>query len=269
MGGIVARLALSLGINSLVDVVLTMSTPHLLPPAMFEYEMESIYRSISYRHNASSPLLFSLCGGVSDSQIVSDACALPQGIISPTDGFAVFTTSIPGTWTGADHQAMVWCHQVRWRVARVLLEMTRFTQREEQLNIAEKWLLGRSGGLSSPSPPFKIISVPVTSVSMSMVLSSPTSGFAQHSPEVRIQYCETEHACHDIEATYEILPQPLDNSAPFPLPGEGIKPHELAFAINMQLSAPYGMIKIYAPSHIDIVVGQSSTETVYGNSWGE
>ncbi|ORX38892.1 GPI inositol-deacylase PGAP1-like protein, partial [Kockovaella imperatae] len=118
MGGIVARLA-AIEVSDLVDVIFTMSTPHLYPPVALEWSMESIYNTInSQSHHGSGPVLLSICGGVSDTQIVSDACSLTHDLVGKDGGFAVFTTGIPGAWTGVDHQAMVWCHQVRWRVAR-------------------------------------------------------------------------------------------------------------------------------------------------------
>ena len=268
MGGIVARLALIFDVAAPVDVLLTMSTPHVLPPATLEYGMESLYREISHPHGSTSPLLISVCGGVSDSQIVSDGCVLPREIISAQDGFAVFTTGIPGVWTGVDHQAMMWCHQLRWRIARVLLDMTRTPHRQKQLEVAEKWLLGRHLSLARPSSAFATLSVRVTSRSMTVLVWSPITGFLYSEPEVVMQWCKTEESCRNIEGNIEAFPQPGNDSAPFPLLGEGIKAPELAFAITLELEEAVGMLKIDTPKGVEAVVGPRKEETV-GHTWGK
>ncbi|BEI91730.1 uncharacterized protein CcaverHIS019_0405500 [Cutaneotrichosporon cavernicola] len=151
MGGIVARLATTLAQPTMwqpspVDVIITMSTPHLQPPAPLDHEMERVYGEInSVTYSDPAPLLVSICGGASDIQIVSDACALSDNLVGPDDGFAVFSTGIPGVWTGVEHQAMVWCDQVRFRVARTLLDMGESASRQGKLAAAQQWLLGRSG----------------------------------------------------------------------------------------------------------------------------
>ncbi|BEJ14767.1 hypothetical protein CspHIS471_0405340 [Cutaneotrichosporon sp. HIS471] len=79
-----------------VDVIITMSTPHLQPPAPLDHEMERVYGEInSVTYSDPAPLLVSICGGASDIQIVSDACALSDNLVGPDDGFAVFSTGIP------------------------------------------------------------------------------------------------------------------------------------------------------------------------------
>ena len=128
-----------------------MSTPHLIPPVTFERGMQELYDEIeSYwrawpthgispsarNSHTDPPVLVSICGGTADTQISSDSCALKvnqvelSGIPStrgyqPDNGtFAVFTTGMEGVWTGVDHQAMVWCDQVRRVVATTLLDMS-------------------------------------------------------------------------------------------------------------------------------------------------
>jgi len=58
----------------------------------------------------------------------------------------MFTSGMVGTWTGVDHEAMVWCHQVRWRVARLLLELGGVARRgggqRERMDASEDWILG-------------------------------------------------------------------------------------------------------------------------------
>lgn len=179
MGGIVARHAVTRLTTPLVPAIITMSTPHLIPPVTFERGMQDIYDDIEvfWRDAFSNestvgehiphsvpPVLVSICGGTADTQISSDSCALQPtpkildtGEKSPTDSFdngtfAVFTTGMEGVWTGVDHQAMVWCDQVRRVVATTLLDMSVTTHdhtsrqalqmRKELTQIARRRLLG-------------------------------------------------------------------------------------------------------------------------------
>ncbi|KAF9450963.1 GPI-inositol-deacylase [Macrolepiota fuliginosa MF-IS2] len=120
MGGIVGTALLP---SERVSAILTMSTPHDLPPARFDSRIDDIYAKI--RHtlvNDTTPIL-SLCGGSTDTMIPSESCVQPlqgDGIYRKT----IFTSALEGAWTGVGHREMVWCHQVRWRVARALLEMS-------------------------------------------------------------------------------------------------------------------------------------------------
>lgn len=145
MGGIVARHAVTRLGQALVPAIITMSTPHLIPPMTFERGMQDVYNEIDafWRNTAETdtvysvpPVLISICGGTADTQISSDSCAL-QSITRPSvsdetalsdsvdEGtLAVFTTGMEGVWTGVDHQAMVWCDQVRRVVATTLLDMS-------------------------------------------------------------------------------------------------------------------------------------------------
>jgi hypothetical protein len=139
MGGIVARLCLTLvqsgydeprdDISNLVAAIITMSTPHAMPPVSIDSTMEKIYADINayWEQGVQVPVLVSICGGTADTQISSDACVLPQHkntshpVTGDSDTFTVFSTGMHGIWTGVDHQAMVWCDQIRSRVARAVL----------------------------------------------------------------------------------------------------------------------------------------------------
>ena len=196
MGGIVARLSVKLisdrlGSSAAVDLdsgeqgkeinirtgvkgIITMSTPHALPPVSIDRGMERVYNEIEEFWTrgfevgrGERPVLVSICGGTADTQIASDGCALPRypstnALEDDGEGsrerledkgtFSVFTTGIHGVWTGVDHQAMVWCDQVRTRVAKVLLGMqARPTKggpdvgRKRMVRIARRELLGDVG----------------------------------------------------------------------------------------------------------------------------
>lgn len=144
MGGIVARHAVTRLGEATVPAIMTMSTPHLIPAVTFERGMQEIYNEIDTFWQNTAPLdspysvppvLISICGGTADTQISSDSCALQpigpgsnsktaQSDIIDNGTFAVFTTGMEGVWTGVNHQAMVWCDQVRRVVATTLLDMS-------------------------------------------------------------------------------------------------------------------------------------------------
>ena len=51
----------------------------------------------------------------------------------------VFTTCMEGAWTGVGHREMVWCHQVRWRVARAAMELGNSPSETEKGAILGRW----------------------------------------------------------------------------------------------------------------------------------
>lgn len=151
MGGIVARHTVTRPNTTSVSAIITMSTPHSIPPVTFERGMQELYDEVeSYWKSRSTfntkpmaqqpqsvlPVLVSICGGTADTQISSDSCALNTYRADSDSGphrqsdrvdrgtFAVFTTGMEGVWTGVDHQAMVWCDQIRRTVATTLLDMS-------------------------------------------------------------------------------------------------------------------------------------------------
>jgi hypothetical protein len=179
MGGIVARHSITqLADPTLVTTVVSLSSPHFLPPLAISPSISAIYDDIGRffsphnlvdsSHPASQTLLMSLCGGSPDPTLASDACALPSDVVPATHGLSIFTSGMVGTWTGVDHEAMVWCHQVRWRVARTLLEIASLDTkvgREERLSIGRKWLLGTGADLSrTPTPPLVVVNLPLQGV---------------------------------------------------------------------------------------------------------
>ncbi|WRT68914.1 uncharacterized protein IL334_005896 [Kwoniella shivajii] len=259
MGGISARLAVKReDVSSKVDMVLTMSTPHTIPPLTFQLEMEAIYQQIA---KSTGPLLISVCGGVSDSEIVSDSCALSSTTITEEDGFSVFTSNIPGVWTGVDHQAMVWCHQVRWLVARVLLSMTKQEERSRKLAVARRWLIGSDQKFNPSSGIAQRIAV--TSSNMTILIQSQT----ERVTELSIQHCNEE--CHNLTSKTELIPFPKDPNAPFPLPGEGIKAGEVVIAADVTLHQVDGFLAFNSKAQAVVDVGSHLDKVILGSDWSE
>lgn len=262
MGGIAARLAM-VGLPDLVDAIITMSTPHALPPVTLEWDMDSIWRTLGRQvYNASSPLLISICGGTADTQITSDACVIPQTSVTADDGFTIFTTGMPGAWTSVEHQAMVWCHQIRWRVARALLEMTATPSRPAKLQVAEKWFLGRTTVSQAPSHLDGSRRVVVTDRNMSLRISSQA-----YDPASPVRWCRGKNDCRDFETSVTILPAPTNPDAPFPLPGEGIRPAEQSFVIDVDVPEVSGWIQMALPENAEMNAGSLKQFKTQTNTW--
>lgn len=134
MGGVVAT---SLLPNPKIAAIITMSTPHTLPPARFDRRIATIYESSLASIAEDKTPILSLCGGATDMMIPSESCVLPDG-----EGYrkTVFTTALEGCWTGVGHQVMVWCHQVRWRVARAALELGAVSAPAQRVAVLDRWL---------------------------------------------------------------------------------------------------------------------------------
>ncbi|KAG6850618.1 hypothetical protein H0H93_010810 [Arthromyces matolae] len=117
-----------------------MSTPHTLPPARVDARLDKIYaRNRRILFSDPTPIV-SLCGGATDMMIPSESCILPA--INSTDiaRRTVFTSALEGAWTGVGHREMVWCHQVRWRVARAALEAAGAVTAHAKAALFDKWL---------------------------------------------------------------------------------------------------------------------------------
>ena len=147
MGGIVATALLP---SDNIKALITMSTPHTLPPARFDARIEAIYnQNRNVLREDETPIL-SVCGGATDMMIPSESCILPEdatrvGVYRRT----VFTSALEGAWTGVGHREMVWCHQVRWRVARASLELGGATTADERARVLDRWF--RDGSILPPA----------------------------------------------------------------------------------------------------------------------
>ncbi|KAG8884777.1 GPI inositol deacylase [Tulasnella sp. 331] len=148
MGGLVS---ISLLPSAKISGIITMSSPLSLPPARLDRRMEdlyinvfdSLYPPIHINATGSDVPILALCGGATDLQIPSESCNLPPPPLS--SGLSayrkvVFTSGMEGAWTGVGHNEMVWCHQVRWRVARAALELAGQPTVREREAVLNRWL---------------------------------------------------------------------------------------------------------------------------------
>ena len=152
MGGIVAT---SLLPSSNISAVITMSMPHQLPPARFDRRIASIYNNNHAALAATNTPILSLCGGATDLMVPSELCILHEvpdvGVYRRT----VFSSALGGCWTGVGHQVVAWCHQVRWRVARAVLELSVASSSVKRGAVLDRWLRDGSSRLpviESPAP---------------------------------------------------------------------------------------------------------------------
>lgn len=253
MGGVVARLAIRLAPELPVDAIVTIATPHQLPPANLEFGMERLYTKMNTPATV-DPLLISICGGVADTQIVSDSCSLPD-FVRPSDGFTAFSSGMPTTWTNVEHQAIVWCDQIRWKVARILLDMNAVSSREEKLSAAKRWLQGAST-LNSTERRERVatrLSQPVYENMTYIIRFRDPTPTQVAEPPLSLVSCDTSADCEQIAAPVQIIPYPDDFRLPFPLPGEGIRHKESALAISVKLHDRDSIIEIGSDEEFDVL----------------
>ncbi|TKY89685.1 hypothetical protein EX895_001470 [Sporisorium graminicola] len=150
MGGIAARLARRLPNHprGYIDTIVTLSTPHAYPPVPFDRSVEYVYSLINTHveppqiaHGAPDqvpPLLVSIAGGLLDTQLPSDPSSLSLSRIGESvaaSRISTFTGSLPSLWSSVDHVAVMWCDQLREKIARgFLLDMMAFGRVSDERN---------------------------------------------------------------------------------------------------------------------------------------
>ncbi|CAG8516098.1 13117_t:CDS:10 [Cetraspora pellucida] len=134
MGGVVARTLFTMPNYQpgSINTILTMATPHILPPAPFDWQISKIYtdindfwrngysQGVTPRNSLADVTLISIAGGNLDTVVCSDSANI-NTLVPASHGFTVFTTSIPNVWTSMDHQCILWCNQLVKAVAKSLL----------------------------------------------------------------------------------------------------------------------------------------------------
>ena len=124
MGGVVAKGVLMMSeLNSRdIPLIITLATPHLAPPLLFDSLMQAFYANMQTEwqdsYAADKPILISIGGGYSDVQVSSDLIRLDS---SSGKSFSAVTTEIPRVWTVADHRCIVWCKQLQVLLAKCLV----------------------------------------------------------------------------------------------------------------------------------------------------
>ncbi|KAH9825207.1 PGAP1-like protein-domain-containing protein [Melampsora americana] len=136
MGGIVARKMLFMPnyINGTINTIISLSTPHTIPPITLDRGLETVYQEInklwreaywgaSWGGDLRDLVMASISGSTSDTTVSPDSSSLLT--LSPSlHGLTVYTTSMPEVWTPTDHRAILWCDQLRLVIAKALLFIT-------------------------------------------------------------------------------------------------------------------------------------------------
>ena len=148
MGGIAARLTRHLPNSPIgsIDTIVTLSTPHAYPPVPFDRSVEHVYSLINQPVVSSAatipsqvpPLLVSIAGGLLDTQLPSDPSSLSLARIGESvapSRISTYTGSLPSLWSSVDHLAIMWCDQLREKIARgFLLDMMAFGRVSDERN---------------------------------------------------------------------------------------------------------------------------------------
>ncbi|PBK69980.1 PGAP1-domain-containing protein [Armillaria solidipes] len=298
MGGVIAT---SLLPSDKISAIITMSTPHLLPPARFDQRIDQIYnRNRLVLESDPTPIL-SICGGATDMMIPSESCILERK--DAPFRRTVFSSALEGAWTGVGHREMVWCHQVRWRVARAALELGDATSVERRGAVLDRWL--RDGSWFPPidAPPqllerdsYKILSenerlvldrprgretylLPVVSGSSARLTLYVSQGSVLSiSPQIPVPLdvsvltCQATvdeaFECESLEpSVLKLIPNPIPGM-PFPVPHEGCDESEGVVLFEVDLSSTHQDrptwvgVKLDRANGFGWVVAQVAPETV-------
>ncbi|KAF2860451.1 GPI inositol-deacylase-like protein [Piedraia hortae CBS 480.64] len=135
MGGMVARTMPTMPNyqERTVNTIITLSAPHARAPVSFDSKMVKTYHQVntfwrrsysaaSSRNPLSDVTLVSVAGGGLDTMIPSEYTSLTS-LVPDTHGFTVFTSAIPGVWTGMDHLAITWCNQLRKALVKAIFDV--------------------------------------------------------------------------------------------------------------------------------------------------
>lgn len=278
MGGIVAT---SLLPHDNIAAVITMSTPHMLPPARFDRRIGGIYAKNRYSLVSDPTPIMSLCGGATDLMVPSESCYLPNTDVdleTPSAPYrrTIFSSSLEGSWTGVGHREMVWCHQVRWRIARAAIELTGVRTPAAQGEVLDFWLRdghflppgiyqnqeswlvegehqkiqleqklmlrnpthARGYELSVPRHPSKLV------LYLSQGSIPPT---APHNPlplHATVGACNADNECKNLTPTsLRLLPSPIIGR-PFPVPQEGSDESEGIVLFEKEFSGNEGPVRV-------------------------
>ncbi|CAN3478819.1 GPI inositol-deacylase [Diutina catenulata] len=168
MGGVVARTMVTLPSyrKDSVNTIVTLASPHAASPLTFDGDLIRLYSSIDrfwydgygYVHDdfrehpvaqqrLANVSLVSITGGGLDDTLPADYTTLGY-LVPPTHGFTVYSTGIPSVWTPIDHLAIVWCDQLRRKLARTLLDIVDVERPQRTLPLEERMTTFRRNLLS-------------------------------------------------------------------------------------------------------------------------
>lgn len=169
MGGIVARAMFTMNNyqHGTINTIITMSTPHMLPPVPFDWKISQLYDDINqfwqegfskhamdaddndkYHHESLRDIsIISMAGGTLDNTVCSDSTNIGS-IVPETHGFTVFSTAIPNVWTGADHVSILTCNQLVKKVSKTLIDIIDVRRGPQTKPLEERMQIMRHAFLS-------------------------------------------------------------------------------------------------------------------------
>lgn len=238
MGGIVARLAMTLPEHppGSVDTLVTLSTPHAHPVLAFDRGIAAVYRAINTAPpQRNRPLLVSIAGGALDIQVSPDAANVNLSPVWKGENITISSNAIPGTWCSVDHLAIMWCHQLRTRIATGFLQTALPGYGEKRKEMWSKAL-----GLVLEDAPYMpdsglidlshvaSISLDYESPQSSLHLISNTAPLSVY--QIRLCQQAVGGSCHILAPEHwRLLPPSFETPHPFPdpsaaygTPGQGL-----------------------------------------------
>lgn len=161
MGGMIARALFTLPDfdHTLVNTIITQSTPHQIPVLSVDSYMSSFYRNVNnyWREfgatNLSHVTVVSTGGGHRDYQVRNSLSSL-KGIIDPARGISSSTISMPKAWVSTDHLCAVWCKEVVMATVRAIFDIVDTstnqvsTDANYRMNVFRHHFLSHSGSRS-------------------------------------------------------------------------------------------------------------------------
>jgi GPI inositol-deacylase len=279
MGGVVGTALLP---HPRISAIITMSSPHTLPPARFDSRIDRIYAKNEKVLTEDPTPILSLCGGATDLLVPSESCILPQTETNINITYpyrrTIFSSALEGSWTGVGHREMVWCHQVRWRIARAALELGAASSAGVRERILDTWL--RDGHLLPPSfqpsePLLGLEGVEILPKDLHLTVKNPTGSRTyivptpSNAPSVDCKFllyvsqgsippsaprnplplrasvyaCTSETTCHPLGAdVLKLVPNPRPGKS-FPVPDEGSDESEgvVVYEADISLATVWGI----------------------------
>ncbi|KAF9909207.1 GPI inositol deacylase [Linnemannia zychae] len=205
MGGIVARSLFTMSNYQpgSVNTIFTAATPHMIPPVTLDFEISNIYNTIESFwtrgfQGPDAPLsnvsLISIAGGNLDIVVSGDSGNI-HNIVPQSNGFTVFTSSIPHAWVGSDHLSILWCNQIAAVIGKTLIEVVdaRYAQQvkplEERMAIfRNRFLTGIDDSIEEQSNPkgeevIEVAEIAHTFVASESALTFPPKSGSAYDPD--------------------------------------------------------------------------------------
>ncbi|KAI9592853.1 PGAP1-like protein-domain-containing protein [Syncephalis fuscata] len=244
MGGVVSRVAFTLPNfqRGSINTILTISSPHIAPPAPLDRKINNIYlntnaywRRSFERPGAANPLrdvvLVTISGGRPDNMINSDLCDVAS-IVPRSHGFTVYSTTIPQVWSSMDHHCILWCVSTVQSIVHTLYDVidarreSQTRPRGARLNAFRHHLLGHldeSTNIEAIEGAIGINTDRTTSNHKSLLPTSPMAYYPRLEDTIKISLSKQPHyllqlplGIHDLH-NQSILSYTHDHIQLFPL----------------------------------------------------